>query len=159
VSRPQRTNSHAQQMASLVSVVHDRVNRSLTSINRSLRTIQRTRDRIPSGREAALRVERRYERELQDALGHLSPHVTRQMALGERLTAATAISAELIEVGLELLETSRQRLLGPESDHRIDARGAPRGEVARGERDEDEQHGGAAERARIDGADPEQQTP
>lgn len=154
-----RAHAHTHRVANLVTMAHDRVNRSVSSINRSLGTIQRTRDRIPFGSEVALRIERRYERELQEALAHLSPQAMRHMALSQRWSAASAISAELIEVGLQLLATSRLRLFGPQSGDGIHAGGAPRGQVARGERDGDEQRRGAAERERIDRADAEQEAP
>lgn len=159
VSRRERVHVSVRDVENAIRMARQRVNRTLGSIHRSLRTIQRTRDRIPPGRAAALRVEDRYQQRLQDVLARLSPQRLRQMALNERIAAATAVSAELVELGAQLMEASKSRLLSAEGDHRIDARGAARGQIAGRERDEREQSGGAAERDRIEGAHAEEETP
>lgn len=111
VSRRPDGRSVAQEVKVVVGGAHDHVRRSLDSINHSLGTIQRTRDRILSGHAAAFEIQARYEHQLQDALVNTPPDVIRRMIVIERMTAATAISADLVDLGLQLVETSRRRLL------------------------------------------------
>lgn len=105
-------HSGEQDVKTVVGSAHQHVKRSLNSIHHSLGTIQRTRDRILTGQAAAVRVENRYQQQLLETLENAPPDVIRRIVILERMTAATAISAELVELGLQLVESSRRRLLG-----------------------------------------------